>query len=191
MTTSMNGTYTAAAGQAREATERSVEVFKKNAQTFTDQATMLAWPPTVDLTEPVAQYFQYVQKAVDLNRDLATQWAELFMSVFGTVREQAEKVTGIVKEQVDTVADVATRQARNAEHVAQEQAEAAQEVEKEQARLVRKAEREQATQAREQAREPYDGLTKAELSDILTERDLPKSGTVDELIERLVSADTQ
>ena len=36
----------------------------------------------------------------------------------------------------------------------------------------------------------YEGLTKAELSDKLAERDLPKTGTVDELIDRLVAADT-
>jgi hypothetical protein len=53
-----------------------------------------------------------------------------------------------------------------------------------------KAEREQAHRVRQQARERYQGLTKAELSDKLAERHLPKTGTVDELVERLVSADT-
>ena len=46
-------------------------------------------------------------------------------------------------------------------------------------------------QAREAAREPYEGLTKVELSDRLAERGLPKTGNVDELIERLVSADSE
>ncbi|MGO9143149.1 MAG: SAP domain-containing protein [Streptosporangiaceae bacterium] len=32
-------------------------------------------------------------------------------------------------------------------------------------------------------------MTKAELSDLLAKRDLPKSGNVDDLIERLVEAD--
>jgi hypothetical protein len=39
------------------------------------------------------------------------------------------------------------------------------------------------------ARERYEGLTKAELSDLLAQRDLPRSGNVEELIERLVEAD--
>ncbi len=60
-----------------------------------------------------------------------------------------------------------------------------------QARRVRQAEREQARQARQQARERYEGLTKAELSDELAERELPKTRTVEELIERLVGADSQ
>ncbi len=35
------------------------------------------------------------------------------------------------------------------------------------------------------------GLTKAELSDQLGRRDLPKTGSIDELIERLVEADSK
>ena len=34
-------------------------------------------------------------------------------------------------------------------------------------------------------------LTKAELSDQLGQRDLPKTGNVDELVERLVEADSK
>ena len=68
--------------------------------------------------------------------------------------------------------------------VVREQAEKA---EQERAREARKAERQQARQARER----YEGQTKAELSDQLAERDLPKTGNVDELIERLVEADTK
>jgi hypothetical protein len=35
------------------------------------------------------------------------------------------------------------------------------------------------------------GLTKAELSDQLDQRHLPKTGNVDELVERLVEADSK
>jgi hypothetical protein len=51
--------------------------------------------------------------------------------------------------------------------------------------------REQARRAHDKARERYEGMTKAELSDLLDERDLPKTGTVDELVERLVEADSK
>ena len=47
------------------------------------------------------------------------------------------------------------------------------------------------TQAHEKARKRYEGLTKAELSDLLARRELPRSGNVDELIERLVEADSK
>jgi hypothetical protein len=50
-------------------------------------------------------------------------------------------------------------------------------------------EREHARQVHQQARERYQGKTKAELSGLLAERGLPKSGTVNELVERLAEAD--
>jgi hypothetical protein len=183
--------YTAVAGKAREATEKTVETVKQGVEKFTDQANVLAKLPTVDLTQPVARYFEYVQKSVDFNRDMATRWAELVTSLTGNVRQQAEKVTDIVKDQTNTVADLAVKQAEKAEDVANEQAKLAEEAKKEQEKQAKAAERAEAKQAKEQAREPYEGLTKAELSDLLAERELPKSGTVEELIERLVSADSQ
>lgn len=44
---------------------------------------------------------------------------------------------------------------------------------------------------RKRANEAYEGLTKAELSDQLAGWGLPKTGNIDELIERLVSADSE
>ena len=156
----MNSTEssTALAHRARTATETSTDALKRGAKTLTDRADLVAQLPTLDLTGPVARYFEYVQKSVDLNRDLAIRWAELVTSLSGAVREQAEEI---------------------------EQAE------KDQARKAKQAERAQAKHDHEQAREAYQGLTKVELSDKLAERDLPKSGTVEELIERLVSADSE
>ena len=40
-------------------------------------------------------------------------------------------------------------------------------------------------------RERYEGFTRAELSGQLAERQLPKSGNLDELIERLAEADSK
>ena len=182
-------TYTSRAAQAREATEKSVETWKHGVKAFTDRADLVTRLPKIDLTEPVTQYFGYLQQIFDINRELATRWAELVSSMTGSVRDQAEKVSGVVTDQVDAVADLAVTPARQAEELANKQATLAEEAAKEQEREVKRAERAAAKQAREAAREPYEGLTKAELSDQLTERGLPKTGTVDELIERLVSAD--
>ena len=180
--TPMTGTDThnGVARQAPAATQRSVETWMQGAQAFTVPVDLMSKLPTVDLTRPVEQYFQYVQTVVDLNRDLATRWAELVMSLSGVVGEHAETVSHIVQDQTESVADLA-----------REQVEKTEQTEKEQARKTRRAEREQAKQTREQARERYDGLTKAELSDDLAERELPKTGTVEELIERLVGADSE
>lgn len=117
---STNGAYAAAATQTREATEKSVEVFKNTAKTFTDQLDQFKLP-AFDLSEPVARYFEYLQKAVDLNRDLATKWAELVTTLSGSFREQAEKVTDIVKDQTDIVADLTVKRAEKAEQTAKEQ----------------------------------------------------------------------
>jgi hypothetical protein len=82
-------------------------------------------------------------------------------------------------------------QAGKAGQAAREQAGQAEQAEKELAREARQAEREQARHARDKARERYEGLTKAELSDRLDQRNLPKTGNVDELVERLVEADSK
>lgn len=185
--------YTESAAAAREATEQATESWKRGVRVLTDQAGLVTRLPRIEFTEPVTRYFEFLQQVVDSNRELMTRWAEIVDSLSGTVREQAEKVGGVVADQadavVDSVADVATEQARKAQELADEQAEQAQEAAKEQEREAKRAERAAAKQAREQAREPYEGLTKAELSDQLAERGLPKTGTVEELIERLVGAD--
>ena len=49
----------------------------------------------------------------------------------------------------------------------------------------------QARQAHDKDRERYEGLTKTELSDQLAKRQLPTSGNLDELIERLAEADSR
>jgi hypothetical protein len=212
MTTTAD-TYKTAASQAREVTDRSVEAWKRSAKTVVDQATAVTKLPTVDIVQPIERYFEYVQKSVDLNRDLATKWAELVTNLTGVVRDQAERVSGIVVEQADAVAGVVVDQAEKAEQFVSEQAEQAdrisqdiveqaekaeqeladqvEQAEKEQARQARAAERAEAKAKAAKAREPYENLTKAELADQLAERGLPKSGNVDELIERLVSADSE
>jgi hypothetical protein len=72
-----------------------------------------------------------------------------------------------------------------------EQAELAEKAEREQAREARAAERQKARQERQAAQERYQDMNKSELSDELARRELPKTGTVDELVARLVDADTK
>jgi uncharacterized protein YoxC len=183
--------YTSSTAQAREAAEQSVESWKRTVKVFTDQAGVVAQWPRVDLREPVSRYFEFLQQVFDANRDLATGWAELVTSLSDSLREQTQQVSGAVTDEVDAVADLAVRPARQAEELAREQAERAEESAREQEREAKRAERAAARQERQQARERYEGLTKAELSDQLAERGLPKTGNVDELVDRLVTADTQ
>lgn len=201
MTTNAD-TYKAAASQARGVADRSVEAWKRSAKTVAEQATAATKLPTVDLVQPIERYFEYIQRSVDVSRDLAIKWAESLNSLSGMVREQAEKIGSVVVEQADNVGNAVVKQAEKAEHFVDEKADQAEkaaherqaeqeQAEKEQARQARAAERAEAKAAHEKAREQYENLTKAELADKLAERDLPKSGNVDELIERLVSADSE
>lgn len=194
-------TFTALHGKARQTTEKTAQVIKQGVHQATDRADdLIAQLPKVDLSEGVQRYFEFVQQAVDLQRDLATRWAELLTSMSGSLREQAESFSHIVTEQTDKVADLTTRQAEKLEQTARDQAakveqaqqetvEQAQQAEKDLAREAKRVEREQAKKAHEQAQAQYTGLTKAEMADQLAERGLPRTGTVDELVERLVTAD--
>ena len=140
----------------------------------------------VDLNQAVDRYFQFVQRTVDVNRDLAISWAELVDTLTGATREQAESFSRIVRDQADTLAGMAAHQFEKNEQVAQGRAE---QVEQERrVKRARQAEGDRVKQDRAKAREAYEGLTKAELSDQLAALGLPKSGNVDDLIDRLVEA---
>ena len=183
--TSMTRQYSAAAGRARTAVEKTADFWTQGARTVTDRVPGL---PQIDLVPAVERYFELVQRTVDINRHLAIRWAEAVGTLSGMVREQAGSAGEVVREKAEAAGNVVREQAEKAELAALEQAEQA---EHELARQARQAEREQARRAHGRARERYEGLAKAELSDLLAKRELPKTGNVDELIERLVEADSK
>jgi lysyl-tRNA synthetase class I len=181
--------YRAAASQSASTVEKIADFWTQGSKMLTGYVP--AGLPQVDLVPIVERYFEFVQRTVDISRDLTIKWAESAAMLSGVVREQAESVGGLVREQAESARDFAHEQAGKAERAAREQAELAEQAEKELVREARKAEREQAKHAHDKARERYESLTKAELSDLLDKRDLPKTGNVDELIERLVEADSK
>ena len=161
--TSMTEQYSSATSRARSAVDKTADFWAQGARTMADRLPGL---PQIDLIPAVERYFDFVQQTVDINRRLTIKWAGAAGTLSEMVRDRAE----------------------SAERTAREQAEQA---EKERAREARFAERRQARQAHDKARERYEGFTKAELSDQLVKRQLPKSGNIDELIERLVEADSK
>jgi hypothetical protein len=187
----MTGTtsqYKSAAGRARNAAEKTADFWTQGARTVTD---LVPGMPQVDLVPVVERYFELVQRMVDANRQFAVRCAEAVGTLSGVVREKAESAGDLVREKAEAAGNAVHALAEHAEQAALEQAEQAAQAQKELARRVRQAEREQARQAHKRARERYEGLTKAELSDQLAKRELPKTGNVDELIERLVEADSK
>ena len=176
--TSTTQRYRAAASQSASTAEKIADFWTQGSQRLSDY--MLPGLPQVGLVPVVERYFEFVQRTVDISRDLAIKWAEAAATLSGAVREQAESVGGLVRGQAESAREFVHEQAGQAEQA-----------EKELAREARQAEREQARYARDKARERYEGLTKAELSDRLDQRNLPKTGNVDELVERLAEADSK
>jgi peptidoglycan hydrolase CwlO-like protein len=166
----------------------------------------------LDLVDPTVVIRQWVEFAQDVQQVNMEYVANLIRaaSVAGeavgqhvdglasAVERQVDGLSDQVQEQVGKVKEAAQEQVKKVEQVEQdlirkaEQEEAEQEeAEKERVRQARAAERQQAREARQAVRQRYEGKTKAELAEELSKRDLPKTGTVDELIERLVEAETQ
>ncbi len=186
--TSMTRQYSAAASQARNAVEKTVDVWTEGARTVSGRLSRL---PQVDLVPAVERYFDLVQQTVDINRRIAVRWAGAAGTMSGVARKKAGSAGDVMRDKAEAAGDVAREQAVRAEQTARKQAAKVDETEKELARQARQAEREHARQAHEMARQRYEGLRKAQLSDLLAKRDLPKTGNVDELINRLAEADTR
>jgi hypothetical protein len=187
--TSTTERYRAAASQSASTAEKIADMWAQGSQRLSDY--MLPGLPQVNLVPVVERYFDFVQRTVDISRDLTLKWADSAGMLSGAVRDQAESVSGLVRKQAESTRELVHEQADKAEKAAHAQADQVEQAEKELAREARKAEREQVKHAHDKARERYEGLTKAELSDRLDQRHLPKTGTVDELVERLVEADSK
>lgn len=183
--------YTAVASQARTATEQSVEVFRLGAERFTEQASTFMRLPQLDLSTAVDQYFELAERTVGANREFVTKWVDLVASLSTEARRQVETVGKIVREQTERVGEIATEQVKYVEAIGDAQAQAVDRAEKAQAREARLVKSQQQKKAHDQARQPYADLTKAALQELLGARNLPKTGNVDELIERLVEDDTK
>ncbi len=183
--TSMTRQYSSATSRARTAVDKTADFWTQGARTLTRRLPGL---PQIDLIPAVERYFDLVQQTVDINRRVTIKLAGAAGTLSEMARERAESAGNLVRDKAESAGDIVRDKAESAERTAREQAEQA---EKERAREARFAERRQARQAHDKARERYEGFTKAELSGQLAKRQLPKSGNVDELIERLVEADSK
>jgi hypothetical protein len=180
--------YSTAARQARSVVERTTDVWTQGARTLTD---VLPTVPQVDLVPAVERYFDFVQRTVELNRSIAMKWARAANSLSGTVHDRSESVGEDLRDRAESAGEVVRERAAAVEQAGRVQARRVEQVQQEFTREARKIEREQAKRAHARARARYEGLTRAELSDLLAERGLPKTGNVDQLVERLANADTK
>src|SRR4051794_21596776 len=186
--------YAANARRADSVLTSAMESWKNGLDSVTNQ--FRAFPsvgnlPHVDATEAVERQFAFIQQIVELNHQYARQLAEVANTLTGATRQQIESVSGAVRDQVQSVAETARGNVDKLEQTQRAAREQAEEAERQQERDAVKAERQERKQAEDRARERYQSLNKTELADEAGKRNLPKTGTVDELVDRLVADDTK
>jgi hypothetical protein len=186
---SMTRHYSSAASGASDVAERAAGFWTQGVGRLADRIPVLL--PQVDLVPAVERYFDVVQRAVDTNRGIAVQWAQAVGTLSGTARQRAESAGEVMRDRAESAGEVVRERAESFERAAGEQAEQLGQAEQDLVREARRIERQRARRAHERARARYEGRTKAELSDLLAQRSLPKTGNIDELIERLVAADSR
>jgi NADH dehydrogenase/NADH:ubiquinone oxidoreductase subunit G len=213
-------TVNAAADQTNGAVQRSAQLWQQGTRSLAEQAEQLwQFPQSDSFNDATRKYFEYLQDGLEVNKNVAMKWIGALTSISDAFRDQLGTVTDFqqghakaistwISSETETFEDAAKQQAEQVDKVQRQQAERVQQAQQEQQEQARQAqqeqqeqarqadrekakqEREQARRARQEARERYEGLTKVELADKLAERGLPKTGNVDELVDRLVSADS-
>jgi hypothetical protein len=186
--------YAATTRQAETIFSSTLASWRDGLASVTDQFRNLPTVgsfPQLDATEAVERQFAFIKQLVDLNHDYARTLAEVANTVAGVTRHQIESARTTVRDQVQGLSEAARNGVDTLEQTVRDQADQAEQAERQQAKEAAKAERQELKEAHDKARERYEGLTKTELADQAAQRDLPKTGTVDELVERLAEADTK
>ena len=156
--TSVTRQYSAVASHASQAAEKAADSWTQGVR------RLAAWVPAVpevDLCPAVERYFDFVQRAVDINRGITLKWAQAAGTLTGVAREQTQSAgrrrarAGRVHGGRGARAGRVIRADRG-----QREAEQAEQLQHEVAREARNLQRARARQAHQQARERYEGLTK-------------------------------
>jgi hypothetical protein len=126
-----------------------------------------------DVNRAVDSWFDFAESLLAVQREYVKNIARAATSIQSTISEQAEHVGGAVRRQADTTIKVVREQANQAQQTARAEAKRGE------------------SDARERAANSYSDMTKTQLQEQLAEQDLPKTGTVEELRERLVDARLQ
>ena len=148
--------------QTQETWADAVKSFTNDAQrTFGQPSPLFSY---VDPNKTIDQVFDFWEQSLEAQRTVAKQLVGASISAGEKVREQVESVSALVRQNADSVGQALREQAESVTATFQSAAAAVSE-------------------------QTYHNLTKAELQEELGARDLPKTGNVDELRERLVADD--
>lgn len=202
MRTTINRQYSIAASRVGDAAEKAISLWARGVRQVTDRTRVSPKLPQVDLVPPVERYFDFVQRTVETNRTRTVRWAKSANTLSDTVRQRAESAGDVMRGGAESVGvlvrgkggaveQAVREESARAAKVARQQAEETERVDQERAREARVIERERNRQVNQRARQRYQGMTKSELSDLLGRRNLPKTGSHDELVDRLAEADSR
>jgi hypothetical protein len=202
MRTTVNRQYSIAASRAGDAVERAIGLWTKGVRQVTDRARVGSRLPQIDLVPPVERYFDFVSRTVEASRGRTIRWAKSATTLSDTVRGRADSAGDVVRGRAESadvlvrskagaVEQAAREESARAAKVARRQAEETQQADQERAREARVIERERTRQVNQRARQRYQDMTKSELSNLLEKRSLPKTGSRDQLVDRLVRADAR
>jgi hypothetical protein len=117
-----------------------------------------------------------------LSKRLTEANIEYVQDLAGAACKHVTGLAGLLKDEMATTTNVTIDEVKKFEEAAADQAAASQRTERAAVRRARKADHDAAAQR-------YQQMTKAELSEELRARELPKTGNVGELRDRLTKAD--
>jgi hypothetical protein len=202
MRTTISKQHSISASRAGDAAEKAISLWTRGVRQVTDSTRVRPKLPQIDFVPPVERYFDFVQRTVETNRGRTVRWAKSATALSDAVRQGAESAGNVVRGGAESVGvfvrgkagaveQAAREESARAAKVARQQAEETQRSDQERAREARLIERDRSRQVHQRARQRYQGMTKSELSHLLEKRDLPKTGSRDELVDRLAEADAR
>ena len=131
--------YSAAAIQASGVAERALGFWVQGVGKLADRFPVLL--PQVDLIAAVERYFDFLQRAVEMNRSIAVQWAVAVSMLSGVAPERAESAGEVVRARSESVGEVVREHTESFERAVGEQAEKAEQAEQAEHELAQEARR--------------------------------------------------
>jgi hypothetical protein len=129
---SMPRQYSAAASQASGVAERALGFWVQGVGKLADRFPVLL--PQIDLIAAVERYFDFLQRAVEMNRSIAVQWAVAVSMLSGVARKRAESAGEVVRARSESFERAVGGQAEKTEQAEQELAREARRIEREKVR---------------------------------------------------------
>jgi hypothetical protein len=165
--------YTDTADNVRTTWTSSIESWTDSLQRIKVQAPNVQLRG-VDLRRAVEEYFDDSQRIFEINRDCLRNLAGVLLSGGEVALDYSKSMSDVLRRQAGMTVEMVREQADRLQDSQRAQAPAA-----------------QRTEQPAPAVDRYRELTKAELSERLNDRNMPRTGTIEELRQRLIEADLE